>query len=174
MTTWSLCSGINALYYSFASFHTVFVLVLPWQQYSNLRICMTEKDFLPNYLVRSCAAHVRYYDLCEPFWSCNVAGTCQCFISLTALLRHVTAALIHRVTLYIFQFLFHYCNPRICWNEAGQDRSVELHDHFLPAIPTDKIRDIHCRSLVKKKPRKERKKWKKSTLEFSNYWRNES
>ena len=42
------------------------------------------------------------------------------------------------VTLYIFLFLFHYWNSKICWNEAEQDRSVEWHDHFLSTIPTKK------------------------------------
>lgn len=58
---------------------------------------------------------------------------------LTAFFRHVSRARnMHHVTLYIFSFLFHYWNSKICWNEAEQDRSVEWHDHFLPTIPKTK------------------------------------
>lgn len=57
----------------------------------------------------------------------------------TAFFGHVFRARnMHHVTLYIFLFLFHYWNSKICWNEAEQDRSVEWHDHFLPTIPTTK------------------------------------
>lgn len=58
---------------------------------------------------------------------------------LTAFFRHVSRARnMHHVTLYIFLFLFHYWNSKICLNEAEQDRSVEWHDHFLPTIPKTK------------------------------------